>query len=370
MPDELTDLPVVPTPSRDRLPPRQLLGYRDHRERLVKWMLHVGKDPEQGAGYAFETVRRRCYNTDIFYRWVWDEVDRYTTQVTTDHADEYVRNLAYREMSPSNKTNIVKTLKMLFRWRAWEFGEENDWDPPVSYSQNDSPATPRDYLTREERKRVREAALEYGSIPHYNSLDSEGRQKWKRHLAHRYRKPIGSVTKEDFERANGWNIPSLVWASLDAGLRPVEVARATVRWVDVDNATLRIPAEESAKGTEHWRVSVRDQTAEALGMWLEERPLYEKYDDTDALWLTRECNPYRSTALKYVLSRLCDIAGISTEERQMTWYAIRHSVGTYMTREEGLAAARTQLRHKSVETTMKYDQTPLEDRREALDRMG
>ena len=51
-------------------------------------------------------------------------------------------------------------------------------------------------------------------------------------------------------------------------------------------------------------------------------------------------------------------------------YAIRHSVGTYMTREEDLAATKAQLRHKSVRTTMKYDAAPVEDRREALDRMG
>lgn len=54
----------------------------------------------------------------------------------------------------------------------------------------------------------------------------------------------------------------------------------------------------------------------------------------------------------------------------MSWYAIRHSVGTYMTREEDLAAAQAQLRHKSPETTMRYDQTPVEDRRDALDKMG
>jgi hypothetical protein len=41
-----------------------------------------------------------------------------------------------------------------------------------------------------------------------------------------------------------------------------------------------------------------------------------------------------------------------------------------MTREEDLAAAQAQLRHKSPETTMKYDQTPVEDRKNALDRMG
>jgi integrase len=71
-----------------------------------------------------------------------------------------------------------------------------------------------------------------------------------------------------------------------------------------------------------------------------------------------------------VIGKLCEIAGINTDNRHMSWYSIRHSVGTYMTREEDLAAAQAQLRHKSPETTMKYDQTPVEDRRDALDRMG
>lgn len=44
--------------------------------------------------------------------------------------------------------------------------------------------------------------------------------------------------------------------------------------------------------------------------------------------------------------------------------------GTYMTREENLAAAAAQLRHKSTQTTMRYDNTPVEDRKDAFERMG
>ena len=178
------------------------------------------------------------------------------------------------------------------------------------------------------------------------------------------------MTKQDWERANGWKIPSLVWTSLDAGLRPIEVGRATVNWVDTENAVLRIPKDESTKNRENWIVGVTDRTATALKRWLKERELHDPYPTTDTLWLTREGNPYTSQSLIYVLKRLCGIAGIATENRKMSWYAIRHSVGTYMTREEDLAAAQAQLRHKSPETTMRYDQTPVEDRRDALDRMG
>lgn len=38
--------------------------------------------------------------------------------------------------------------------------------------------------------------------------------------------------------------------------------------------------------------------------------------------------------------------------------------------KEDLAAAQSQLRHTSPQTTMKYDQAPVEDRRSALDKMG
>lgn len=36
---------------------------------------------------------------------------------------------------------------------------------------------------------------------------------------------------------------------------------------------------------------------------------------------------------------------------------------------QGLAAAQAQLRHKSESTTMRYDQVPVEERRDALNRM-
>lgn len=157
---------------------------------------------------------------------------------------------------------------------------------------------------------------------------------------------------------------------MDAGLRPVEVERGTVAWVDTANLLLRIPKQDSAKSREHWIVSLRDRTVTFLDRWIDEREQYSRYDSTDGLWLTREENPYSSQSLRYLLHRLCEIAGIETDNRQMSWYSIRHSVGTYMTREEDLAAAQAQLRHKSAQTTMKYDQTPPEDRRDALDRMG
>jgi integrase len=230
--------------------------------------------------------------------------------------------------------------------------------------------SPRDYLTREERTKIRDASLEYGSVPARENTFGDERDKWEAYLAQRLEKPKEELTEADWERANSWKIPSLVCTSLDAGLRPIEVERARTTWIDVENGVLRIPKEESSKNTDNWVVGLQAQTVEMMDRWLTQRATREKYDETDTLWLTREQNPYQTSSLRRILHRLCDIANISVENRQMSWYAIRHSTGTYMTREEGLAAAQTQLRHRDPKTTMKYDQVPVEDRKDALDRMG
>ncbi|MFB6360951.1 MAG: tyrosine-type recombinase/integrase, partial [Halobacteriales archaeon] len=278
------------------------------------------------------------------------------------------RTLAESDYSAAHKTCCQKAIKMLFKWRAHRRGDDR-WEPEITFSE-DSSTQPRDFLTREERKKIREAALEYGSIPGYSNLTPTQRDRWRAYLAQRFEKPKSAVEPADWDRANGWKFPSLVWSSLDAGLRPIEVGRAKPEWVDVANGVLRIPKRDSSKNHDNWVLGLQERTADALERWLQQREAIAQYDDSDALWLTRQANPYGSSTLRRVLHRCCEIAGIPIENRQMSWYSIRHSVGTYMTREEDLAAAQAQLRHKSAETTMKYDQTPVETRQSALERMG
>lgn len=370
MTDEHTidGIPLVPEPTAARLDERQQADYRAHRKQLVEWLLAFGKDPATAEGYAHRTVLNTAQRLDIFYRWVWDERGGYTTSIGHDDADAYVRHLAREDESDYSRNNYQSALKRLFKWQAHERGGA-EWEPSVTFTEPSGSTEPRDFLLREERQQIREAALEYGSIPSYDGLSSRARDRWKAYLAQRFSKPKDEVTPEDWERANGWKFPSLVWTSLDAGLRPIEVERATVEWVDVENAVLRIPKEESSKNVGNWTVSLREQTANALERWLAERAHRSRYDGRDELWLTREGNPYGTSALRHVLQRLFEIAGIDTDGRQVSWYMLRHSVGTYMAREEGLAAAQAQLRHKSETTTMRYDQAPVEDRRDALQRM-
>lgn len=366
---ELADITLVTEPSAQSLNKRQEVDYRAQREACLSWLLQFGKSPDQAEGYAFETVRNRASRMDMFYRWVWENEGRYVATPTRGHADAYMKSLAYRDTSNVDKANHQKAVQMLLKWREYEHGID-EWEPEITFSTTDSASQPRDYFTREERSQLREAALEYGSIPGYSDLSPPERERWRKYLAQRFEKPKSEVTTDDWDRANGWKIPSLVSTSLDTGLRPIEVGRARTYWVDVDNQVLRIPKGESCKNEENWIVSIHSRTADMLDRWMGEREAYASYEDTDALWLTRERNPYQSRSLKYILEQLCEIAAIETSNRTISGYTIRHSVGTYMTREEGLAAAQMQLRHTSEQTTMKYDQAPTEDRRDALNRMG
>ncbi|SDM38894.1 Site-specific recombinase XerD [Halogranum gelatinilyticum] len=364
------DFPLVTDKSREILKEKQATDYEAHRIEFVRWLIHLGKNPELAEGYGRDTIRATAYRTDQFARWVWTEQeDSYTVAFTHDHADAYMTELLYSDTTATHKANTQKALKRLFKWRANEKGDDL-WEPERSFSNTSSDSGPREYLTIEERKKVREAALEYGSIPSYSNTHGDDLDKWKAVLAQRFGKPKEEITADDWERANSWKFTSMTWVSLDCGLRPIEVERAKVSWVDVENSVLRIPKEDSAKNDGNWVVALSDRTTDALERWMNEREQYEQYDDADELWLTREGNPYQTQSLRRLLVKLCDIAGIPTDNRQMSWYALRHSTGTAMTHERDLAAAKAQLRHKSEQTTMKYDNVPVEHRRDALERMG
>lgn len=362
------DFPLVPEANERYINEKQLLDYRNHREKFIRWLLTFGKNPEEVEGYSQDTVKRTAYRCAKFDRWAWKQGDGYTVPLTHDAANSYLKHLAYQDCSDTHRHKTQHSLGRYFKWRQYDY-DESEWEPAIKFSSSGR-RQPPDFLSVAERRKLRQAALNYGSIPCYENLTPKERDRWRKHVAQAIRKPADKVVPADWERVNGWKFTSLVWASLDTGLRPVEVGRAKVPWVDVENELLRIPADDSSKNTDNWRVSITDRTADALDRWLEERQNYAVYDESDALWLTREGNPYRSRQLRRVLNKLCQDAGIETENRSLSWYSIRHSVGTYMAREEDLAAAKAQLRHKSVQTTVKYDQAPVKDRRDALNKMG
>ena len=358
---------IIPSDNKQMLSEKESVDYHDYREKFLKWLLHIGKNPDKATGYSPYTVYESGYRAAAFDRWVWNEHDEYRLPPTPKDADGYLQEVAYDDLAQASKGKVEEMLKRYFRWLNHHHGVD-EWEPDFSF-QSGGNSAPRDFLTVEEREEIRRAALNRGSIPSYNTLNSDQRSRWKPYIADVLQKPSDEVSPEGWDEVEGWKITSLVWTALDAGLRPVEVGKARVSWVDTDNKVLRIPKEDSAKNVGNWVVSITTRTASALEHWLEERERYERYDDTDSLWLTTHGNPYGSKSLGRLLRRLCEDAGIRTENRQMSFYAIRHSVGTYMTAERDLAATKAQLRHKSVRTSMKYDQVPAEERRDALDQM-
>jgi len=229
---------VVPEDSETRLNQRQLQDYRDHRTRLIRWLCNLGKDPEKAEGYAYDTARQRSYKIDQFYRWIWEQ-EGYTLHATTEHADQYSKELAYKETSQTHKAGVQKAIKTLFKFFRYEKNRDIDWDPEIKYTNGGSKTHQiRDFLTDPERRKIKQAVLEYGSIPHYNSLTPEEREQWRSYLAQRFAKPKEDVTRGDWEKANGWKYPSIIYATMDAGFRPKEVGRAKTSWLDLENNLL------------------------------------------------------------------------------------------------------------------------------------
>jgi integrase len=363
--EKVEDIVVVPEKSEQQLNHRQLEDYRSFRKDLINWIANLGKSPERAEGYAYATARQRSYKIDEFYRWIWNsQEDGYTLNATTRHADEYSKQLAYSDDSTTYKAGIQKAVKTLFKYFRHEKNRDIDWDPEIQFSNGGSNTHQvRDFLTDDERRKIKQQVLEYGSIPHYNTVTPEEREQWKRHLAQRFEKPKDQVSKSDWRRANGWKFPSMIYTAMDAGFRPAEVGRATTSWLDLENQMLRIPKEDSTKNTENWHVALSERTTEMLKNWVKERENYSKYQGTDRLWLTQYGNPYNSESLNRHLKKLCRKAGIPTENRDLTWYSIRHSVGTKMSQEHGTAAVQQQLRQKSEEMAVRYDQAPVTDRK-------
>lgn len=364
--NKVNGIVLVTENAQKYLNPKEEIAYREFRRGLAEWMLGLGKNPEKAEGYSYSTVENRMNRIDLFYRFVWEREGRYVQELTTDHADEWMRWLATQEFKESTKCTYQKSAHTLFKWKRWERGSDVEWEPVIEYSDPSTNYQPRDYLTRQDRRKLREAAMSYGSIPHYNGLSPEERARWKTHLAQRLQKPKEEVSRQDFMQANSFKYTSMIYTALDAGLRPCEIERSTVRWVDTENQVLRIPREEASKSRENWIVALKPETASILERWLEERDTIEKYDGREAVWLTKYGNPYNKDSFRTVFRKLASEAGLDLENRDLTPYSIRHSTATFVAEEEGLAVAAAQCRHKSKRTTEKYEHSSVTRQSDAV----
>lgn len=238
-PQKVQGIVLIPERAGASLSEKQLVVYRRHRENYLNWLAQRGKDPAKRQGYAHDTAKSYATINDKWHRSVWDDRG-FTMEFTHDDADAYLDGLMVgdRDYSSSHLHNVKLALKAHFRFK------ENLWETEIQVSSPEGAAKPKDYASMKERKKLREAALEYGGVPAYHGLTPEKRAEWKRYLARRYGKPVSEVSLDDWDRANGYKYVSLFWTAMDAGLRPVEVGRARVGWVDTENAMLRIPTKE------------------------------------------------------------------------------------------------------------------------------
>jgi len=360
---------LVTESARKHLNPRQEIAFQEHRREIAEWLLALGKNPKKAEGYSYSVAKTRMNRLDLFYRFIWEREGRYIQDLTTDHADTWMRWLARQDYKESTKCNYQKAVQTLFKWKRHARGSDVEWEPVINYSDPSTNYTPRDYLTKQDRRRLREAAMEYGSVPHYNSLSTEERDRWKKYLAQRMQKPQSEVVKKDFLRANSFKYTSMIYVAMDAGLRPCEVERSTVRWVDTENGVLRIPREEASKNRENWIVPLKTETTSILKRWVEERSTREKYDGRDALWLTKYGNRYNKDSFRTVFRTVAEEAGLDLEGRDLSPYSIRHSTATFVSDEAGLAVAAQQCRHKSKRTTEKYEHSSVERQKDAVNKI-
>ena len=356
---------------------RQSVLYTQTIRDFVEWMQTQGKNPKKSTGLSTHCTANYARRVDQLYRYVWQEVEQsIVLEIDHWHADQINQALVDDELrkrdggcySKTSKRKFNDTLRKYFEWRA-HTGTGQKWHPPVEFNDNNSQAP--DEFTIRERKELREASIEFKTLPAYSDCSPEQRGELKGYLAQKLGKPIEKVTPDDWRQHNrSWEIASLVWAALDGGFRPIEITRAEVTWARTQKATLSIPKEDSAKGEQNWEVALTRQTAEILHRWLDQRSHLERYSNSDKLWLTQHGNPWSSSSLNYLLDNLLDATNIDTQHRRLSWYSIRHSVGEYLTEEGDLTKAQTQLRHESLETTKQYRDPSPESRRDSLDKIG
>lgn len=360
---------IVTQPTVDQLShmsTRHEASYRDWKREFVGWLTNKGKEPESHTGYADRTCEQVSHKTDQIMRFLWSHTDGYTTEITPEGADTLMAAVASNDnWGNSSVLMFRKTLKRYFKWKKYVKDIDHDWSCDIRVSETER--TNRDYFRKEEFTPLYDATLRYGSVKPYGECSPEERDQFKAVLAQRFELPKEDITRPEFERANSWKIPSLLSVTLDMGLRPIEITRARTEWVNLDGGYFDIPATEATKSDENWDPSLSQTSIGALRRWIDERSAYEKYEDTDTLWLNKIGNPYNSQSLNRILRNLMDTAEIDPMGRDLTWYSIRHGVATLWVNKYGIEHAKHQLRHEKLETTMRYSHSDARDRADMVD---
>jgi len=152
--EKIGKAPVVGTTAGEYLSDRRYDDYYDYKERLLRWLHTVGKNPELADGYADSTVRNVTYKIDQFHVWNWKETGIYGTKLAVDRADAFMMHLVLQGDRYSNtyKDIVQKCLKRVFKYQNHVEGDDVEWEPQHTFPQDLS--APRDFLTMDERRRA------------------------------------------------------------------------------------------------------------------------------------------------------------------------------------------------------------------------
>lgn len=346
---------------------------------LYEWMINEGKNPRRKIGLNEATAKNYINRLDQLHRFIIkyldpddpatiDDEDADSLLLMIDRAEitkQRGKNKG-EEYGESTKRKFANTLESYFKWRYHEGEMEYEWEPKINFVDEKGESAYR--FTYRELGQLLDAARTYGSLPSYYDTSDEKREEIDALVAQRLGIPKEDVTRNDWLHAD-WSgqTHSLITVSYDAGLTPIEVANAEVHWYKPKKKVLKIPTEFSCKERNKEEVGLADDAAESMSEWIQERRHLERYDGSKKIWLNREGNPYQSGSLCNLLRRLCEEAGIETEDRKIVWYSLRQTMGRNMTDEGDLSEANDQLRHDQLETTQQnYNQTPVEKLRARL----
>jgi integrase len=345
--------------------------YRDFKHELLSWLGHYGKNPEKREGLADSTLESTHYKLETVFRWLWRDEGAYTTNFTPTHADRFMRILNQSDgMIDSTVLHHAKDIKRYFKFCNHARGKNYEWELDDDIELSQANGDERDYLRRSAFQPLFNATLEHSSVKSYHSVSPEEREQLKTVVSKRLGIPKEKVGPEEFKMANSWKYPSMIATTLDTGLRPIEVGRAKVSWVNLEDNELNIPKDESTKNEGHWNCSLKATTAMTLERWLDERASLDKYDDRDELWLTQKSARYGSKSCNALLRRIIENGDVPIpEHKDVTFYHLRHGVATYWANHIGPHHAKEQLRHKSLTTTMKYLHSDAETRNNAVEQI-
>lgn len=192
----LVGISVVPKPSAKLLNKRQLIDYRTEREQCLEWLLTFGIDPKRGEGYAKTTVMNRASRMIQFYRWVWNKEGGYTSGLTQEHADAYLRYLAGQESSNAHKNACRKAVMMLYKWRYHRRGADQ-WEPKMTFFSAEPVHYPARLFNTQGADTYSGCLTRIWECPKLRERVWEKRDRWKIYLSQRFEKPKSEITKVD-----------------------------------------------------------------------------------------------------------------------------------------------------------------------------